>query len=291
MKHLSPPIHLFLVLIVTFLISGCETESGPKVTAPDGVALRFDQVGEGETSIVLVHDWASDRRIWQAQVEFLSKNYQVINVDLPGFGESGDDREDWSMATYGKDIATIVQELGLENVILVGFSMGGPVVVEAAPLIESQVKGIVLVDILHDVNFRVPPSMSKQFQLVMMDLIENPSQDKFVEGGYFKRDFEGSYQKVLEFLEEAPIEKWREVLAQNMNWMNEYSIESIKAVKAPIKAINSERFPTNEDSFREYSSAFEATIIENAGHVLMWDAADEFNQSLDSYIQQLISNP
>jgi pimeloyl-ACP methyl ester carboxylesterase len=51
-------------------------------------------------------------------------------------------------------------------------------------------------------------------------------------------------------------------------------------VIAPIIAINSDLRPANAEAFRNYARSFEARIVPDTGHLLMWDAPDQFNRLL-----------
>ena len=78
-------------------------------------------------AVVLIHCWMCDSGIWDNVVPTLAKSYRVVTLDLPGHGVSGKDRKEWSMAAFGADVATVVNALRLDRVILVGHSMGGAV--------------------------------------------------------------------------------------------------------------------------------------------------------------------
>jgi pimeloyl-ACP methyl ester carboxylesterase len=106
----------------------------------DGVEIRYDVYGKGEPAIVLVHGWALDRALWEGQVPGLSKLHRVITLDLPGHGESGKNRSQWTMAAFGQDVKAVVDASGAKQVILVGHSMGGPVVLEAARAMREKLK-------------------------------------------------------------------------------------------------------------------------------------------------------
>ena len=58
-------------------------------------------------------------------------------------GESGGGRQRWTMAAFGDDVAAVVRHLGLGEVVLIGHSMGGDVVVETALRLGGQVLGVV----------------------------------------------------------------------------------------------------------------------------------------------------
>ena len=287
MKQINPFLtYAFIVLL--FIINGCKSELITTVDSFDGVSISFDNEGKGETTIILVHGWSNNRSIWDAQVSHFSEKYRVIAVDLPGFGKSGNNRSEWTIASYGKDISTIIQQLKLKKVVLVGFSLGAPIVIEAANEVPDHVIGVVLVDDLQEVEMQIPPPMAHYFDSVMMDLINNPTKEKLVGNGFFKKNVDSAFHRVVAFLEGVSHIGWRESLAGYIKWQNEHCTNSIKTVKAPIIAINSDLQPTNVEAFRKYAPTFKAKIVEDVGHVIMWDNTEEFNRLLEESIQEFL---
>ena len=126
-------------ITLLFLNTGCLTKTKTTIESFDGVNISFDNEGKGDPVIILIHGWANTRNIWEAQISHFSEKYQVIAVDLPGFGKSGNNRIDWSTESYGKDIAAIIQGLNLNKVVLVGFSLGAPISIECANLIPDHI--------------------------------------------------------------------------------------------------------------------------------------------------------
>jgi pimeloyl-ACP methyl ester carboxylesterase len=114
-------------------------------TSPDGVPIAFEDHGTGSPSLVLVHGWSCDRTYWRGQAE-LAERHRVVTIDLAGHGESGSDRQSWTMPAFGGDVAAVVEQLGIDDAVLIGHSMGGDAIVEAALLLPGRVRGLVWVD-------------------------------------------------------------------------------------------------------------------------------------------------
>ncbi len=283
------PILIYASIIILFIINGCLNEPITTIDSFDGVSISLDNEGKGEPTIILVHGWSNNRSIWDAQISHFSEKHQVIAVDLPGFGKSGNNRSEWSIASYGKDISTIIQQLNLKKVVLVGFSLGAPIVIEAANNVPDHVIGIVLVDALQEVERQISPPMAHYIDSVMMDLVNNPTKEKIVGGGYFKKNVDSAYLRIISILEVASHNGWRESLAGGIKWQNEHCTNSIQAVKAPVIAINSDMQPTNAEAFKKYAPTFKAKIVEDVGHLLMWDNTEKFNQLLEESILEFMS--
>ncbi len=282
--------NLFLGYCVIALILfsyGCTNKPGNVAISSDGVKISFDKQGEGEPTLVFVHGWSNNRSIWNAQVSHFSKTYKVITVDLPGFGESGNNRQTWTMASFGEDVATVINKLDLDQVVLVGFSMGAPVVIETAKRVPDHITGLVLVDELHNVEMQYSPEVISYMDSVFMDAVTAPTIEKMKP--FVKRNIEASFERILSMLNGVPKEGWRESLNDMFRWENEDCIESLKKTQAPIISINSDQEPTNVEAFRKYVPSFKVKIIPDVGHLVMWDAPEEFNRLLEESIQEFIN--
>lgn len=277
------------MVCLSLTIFGCLKDASQTVTSSDGVEIHFDRQGNGNPTLIFVHGWGNDRSVWDAQVAHFSKEYEVINVDLPGFGNSGNNREKFTIVSFGGDIATVIRILNLEQVVLIGFSMGAPVVIEAANQVPDQVIGVILVDQLHDVEATNSAEVIGDLEMFFMDLVANPTNEKLLSSGFYRKDTETSFKRVAAMLEGAPRIGWRASLIDALNWLNEDCIDSISRVRAPIIAINSNLQPTNVETFRKYVPSFQAKIVPDTGHLVMWDAPEKFNRMLEESIQELKS--
>jgi pimeloyl-ACP methyl ester carboxylesterase len=274
-----------IIFTILFFYS-CSNEPDNTATSDDGVNIVFDKQGEGNPAIIFVHGWANNRSIWDEQIKHFSKKYAAVAVDLPGFGESGNNRSNWTIKSFGDDVAAVINKLNLSQAVLVGFSMGAPVVIEAANKIPEVVIGVVLVDDMHNIEMKIPPQMVSYIDSVFMDLVENPTNEKLIAGGFYKKNPEESYQKVLSMIKDTSRIGWRESLHSTFQWHNEHCIESLKQLNAPLAAINTDMQPTNAEAFSKYVPSFQLKVIQGAGHVVMWDATEEFNRLLEESIQE-----
>jgi pimeloyl-ACP methyl ester carboxylesterase len=96
---------------------------------------------------VFVHGWSCDRTYWNGQLDHLVGRHEVVAIDLAGHRESGVGREAWTMAVFGLDVVAVVERLGLGSAVMVGHSMGGDVIVEAALRLPDRVTGLAWVDV------------------------------------------------------------------------------------------------------------------------------------------------
>jgi pimeloyl-ACP methyl ester carboxylesterase len=120
--------------------------------SPDGIPIAFDVVGSGDPCLVFVHGWSCDRSYWVNQVRSFAPRHRVVAIDLAGHGESGTDRESWTMPAFGGDVAAVARQIGAADLVLVGHSMGGDVIVEAALQLAGGIRGLVWIDVYDDLD-------------------------------------------------------------------------------------------------------------------------------------------
>src|SRR5215217_340218 len=129
----------------------------------DGVPVHFDVEGTAAQALVFVHGWSCDRRYWRCQMPYFAQRYRVLAVDLAGHGASGAHREAWTMAAFANDVVAAIDELELESSVLIGHSMGGDVIVEAALRLGGRVKGLVWVDTYRTLGDPLEPAETEAF--------------------------------------------------------------------------------------------------------------------------------
>lgn len=106
----------------------------PKVAPPtgwfttsDGAEIPYRIKGSGP-ALVMVHGWSQSGAMFQHQLDGLSDRYTVVVPDVRGHGEAPEPSGGLRMSRLGRDLAELIDHLGLERVHLLGWSMGVSVV-------------------------------------------------------------------------------------------------------------------------------------------------------------------
>ena len=95
--------------------------------------------------IVLVHGWGMNVRVWDLTLSALFEaGHQVVALDHRACGLSDKDFDDVSIDAVGSDVVRLCETLGLDGVVLNGWSLGGAVVVDAAAKLGGRLGGLVL---------------------------------------------------------------------------------------------------------------------------------------------------
>jgi pimeloyl-ACP methyl ester carboxylesterase len=254
-----------------------------RAESADGTSIAYTDTGTGDGALVFVHCWSCDRSYWEAQVEDLARDYRVVTVDLAGHGDSGADRKDWTIEAFGHDVEAVVNALKLRTVVLIGHSMGGFVVIEAARLLPGRVIGLIGVDTLHDVEMKFPKDET----------------ERMVKG--LERDFAGTCKPFVKsmFLESSEAELVTEVTDDMCSAPPPIAIASLRAAtsydaaagldaaKVPLRCINGTHIPTNVETNQKHTPSFHVYPIENTGHFPMLERPVEFNRILRQAVEEL----
>ncbi|MBJ7600475.1 MAG: alpha/beta hydrolase [Candidatus Nephthysia bennettiae] len=94
-----------------------------------GLRIAYRRAGQGPT-IVFLHGFFGDSRVWRPQFEGLADEFDVVAWDAPGCGHSSDPPETFRMPEYADCLAGFIRQLGLERPHLVGLSFGGALALE-----------------------------------------------------------------------------------------------------------------------------------------------------------------
>lgn len=97
----------------------------PFVTTADDVQIYYEDAGAGRP-VVLIHGWPLSGASWEYQaVPLAEQGFRVIAYDRRGFGRSEKPSTGYDYDIFASDLATLLEDLDLRDVVLVGFSMGG----------------------------------------------------------------------------------------------------------------------------------------------------------------------
>jgi pimeloyl-[acyl-carrier protein] methyl ester esterase len=108
-------------------------------------SIYFEDLGAGDTALVLIHGWGMSGRCWDGILKpLLEHGLRVVTMDHRGCGRSDHDFADLSIDAIAADVAALVDELNLKSVILNGWSLGGAVATKAASLLGSRCSALVL---------------------------------------------------------------------------------------------------------------------------------------------------
>jgi len=282
---------MLVCFIVLFYASGTSQakDEWPRVAVSrDGTPISYEAYGTGEPTLVFVHGWSCDARYWRAQVPYFSKKHRVVVLDLAGHGHSGSKRSKYTMKAFGEDVQAVTEATNSRNVILIGHSMGGSVIAEAARLMPDIVKGIIGVDTLENIEY---PLTREELDQLLSQL---------------KGDFQaGSREFIKQMIASDMDPLMREWILADVSsappavalgameeMMSQYitgdAAKIFEEIRIPVVVVNGDLWPIDYEANRRHMFSFEAIVLEKADHFLMMDRAEKFNQALEKALEMIL---
>jgi len=258
-------------------------EESRTVVSADSVEIAYTVRGEGEPALVFVHGWCCDGTYWRDQVDHFSKTHKVVTVDLGGHGKSGMGREAWTIEAFGEDVVAVVEKLGLDDVILVGHSMGGAVNIEAARRMPGHVVGLIGADTYQNLE----QEFSKEQRDGLLSTFRADfagMTEAFVRGMFTPGADSVLVAKVAGDMSSAPPEVGIGAMESLLGYK---TVGAFEGLKIPVYAINSDLFPTDVEAGRRQAYSFEVTYMPGRGHFVMLEDPETFDTLLAGVIDEI----
>ncbi len=282
---------LLLIGLVVFLWTsrtpGNWADGGREVTvtAPDGTPIRCMAWGEGEPALVFIHGWSCDGGYWRHQVQPFAADHRVVALDLAGHGNSGGQRQDYTMEAFGRDVVAVLEALDIGDAVLVGHSMGGPVAVEAALAAPARVRGVVGVDNFQDPSFTLTAEQIAGFAGAMQADFPG-TVEPWVLGMFPAGSDTALAVRIAADMASAPPSVGVSAITRTLEWMGGGGNARLTALKVNLTTVSSDNPPTDVEGNRALVPGFKARILPGTGHFLMLEKPAEFNALLAEAIAE-----
>jgi len=252
----------------------------------DGVRIHYLEAGSGRP-IVFIPGWTMPAWIWQAQFNTFSKKYHVIAVDPRSQGESGKATYGLLPETRARDYKELIDQLGLKQPVLVGWSMAcGELLKFAEEFGTDEIGGLVLVD-----GF-IPAKPSPELFVAMSGWMNQLQQDRqkhadsFVRGMFKKPHSEAYIERVIRASMQVPTDT-AVVLIYNMIAVKDFSKGLARIDRPLLFAYQPESQSTADFLKSKIGDKLRLERFDGDGHALFVDDPEKFNRMLESFVQNL----
>lgn len=292
---MKPLFYLLTSIVLSGMLLSCNgisksPGSNAKMAIHDnGVNIAYTDTGKNDTALLFVHGWCINKSYWTNQATYFGKKYRVIAIDLPGFGESGKNRNQWNTLTFSRDVDSVIKQLDLKKVILIGHSMSGDIVLQAAVDNPKQVIGLVVVDVFKNVKESAPQSAKeKKDYATAIDSLKHHFKkiafEYFNQSLFYTTTTAAVKTRVLNDVAHVDTSIAAACMEDNGDF-NE--IAKLKAAKTKLYLINSDVEPTDTTHLASNQIPFKLLYIHATGHFPMIEKPREFNTLLDKAIADI----
>lgn len=277
----------FLILFAPFPASGQEA-AGPRsglFTTSDGVQLHYLEAGSGP-AIVFVPGWTMPAEIWSEQIQEFSKRYRVVALDPRSQGRSEKVTEGHYPERRARDVYELVQQLGLEPAVLVGWSLGVPELLTYVDQFGTEsIESLVLVDgfIGADHDPAAPNPLRGMLRAVHVDR-------KAHAAAFVRSMFRSARsEEYLIWLTDASLETptntafvlLGHLMVSNGDWRG-----ALEKVDRPLLYIVTAQLAGQAEMVKARLPEAQVEVFERAGHALFIDEAERFNRLLEAFLSK-----
>ncbi|WP_375785523.1 alpha/beta fold hydrolase [Bradyrhizobium sp. Pha-3] len=276
-----------------------ETFPGPtlrpfKLQFGEQTIAGFESAGTGR-DILLIHGNSSSSQIWQKQLQGpLGAKYRLVSIDLPGHGSSSpapDPGHGYSGAGYASCIAAAAKELGLKNAVVVGWSLGGHAVLNAAPSL-PMAAGLMI--------FGTPPiaktpdGFSGFKGLSATTFTPAPSDAEIA--AWLKTVFAPDYAPLPAFVDtdfrrtDGNARGYLGASVQAGRFADE--VEIVRGLRVPLAIVHGSEEQMVDLGYLQRLPAptlwrGQVQVIDGAGHATQWERAEAFDELVDAFASSL----
>lgn len=255
----------------------------------DGANIHYEITGSGPT-LVLIHGFALDSRLWDSQIEAFSKKYKVLRYDLRGFGKS--DLPGSKPYSHSKDLKVLLDHLEIATVYILGLSLGGMVAIDFALKYPEKVDALITADSALD-GFDLI-EFGKSFEnVVNLAFSSGIDEAKAYFGSLDLFKPASKIPAVADHLWNilADYSGWHFMNENPANWSDPPAIQQLEKIQSPTLVIIGEN---DSSEFHEISDILDQEIIGSrkevilgVGHLSNLENPEKFNEVVGGFPNNL----
>lgn len=236
--------------------------------------------GTHKKSIFFIHGSGGDHSLWSFQYAKLHKDFNIVGVNLPGHGGS-EGKGESDIKEYTKWMKKLLAVLRLPNAVLVGHSLGAAIALNFAAGFAPLIKGVVAVG--GGLKMPVNPSI--------FELLQTAPETAFEMMCKFSLAKE-SRAIFTEPLKKSMATANVEALYNDLAACDKMDLtQDVQKIKLPVLIVCGTQDKMTPPGLSEQIAAgisdARLCLIEGAGHMVMMEKAQEFNEALNSFVQSL----
>ena len=260
--------------------------------------IWYDECGAGQP-ILFVHGWCMSSAIWGLQRSALATQYRVVTLDLRGHGQSGlPEAAMAGFSGYADDVVRVVEQLDLQGMVAVGWSLGAQALLKAWPRLKDRLDGLVLVGATPRFSAAphfpcgLPPKEAEGMRLKVRRSLER-ALDGFHRNLFVEHELDDPVvaQQVAEQLEQVVMPQPAAALAGLEALMEEELMEEAAQVSCPTLLLHGDQdrvcLPEASAWLSQAIRNSQRTLYAGCGHALFLSRARQFNHDLLKFVGDL----
>jgi pimeloyl-ACP methyl ester carboxylesterase len=279
-----PALIFALSLAIAPAVSAKDAPTGNSGYATlDGARIHYVNYGKGSEALVLVHGWTSNLDFWRDQFSDLAKRNRVIAIDLPGHGLSDKPQVTYSMDLFARAVNAVLEKEKVKRAVLVGHSMGTPVIRQFYRKYPEKTLALVIVD------GSLRPFADKALVERVMAGFRGPNYKQV--GEQMLNGMSGPNLSAAdrERIKASMMATPQYVMVGAMEGMVDDSIWGLDKINVPVLAVMAKSpfyGPDTEQTYRTTAPNMDFQMWEGVGHFLMMEKPKQFNDAVIAFLDK-----
>ncbi|MEP7373925.1 MAG: alpha/beta hydrolase [Chitinophagaceae bacterium] len=277
-------------LFIVFASCNQPNSSKPVDIVRNGLQISYNSCGDADTSLLFVHGWCINKEYWEPQLNYFCARYKIVAIDLPGFGQSGKNRTAWNFDEYTEDIKAVIEQLHLKNVILIGHSMSGDLILNVSNKYPRLLAGIVGVDNLHEPGSPMSTDQQKETAAFfnMLSSAFDSTVNRYLRPPLFQPSTDTAIvNRVMNSVFTTDSAIAISVLRSVVD-ISQKEKQLMQGLSNKLYLVNSDLVPIKTDSLLKYcGKGFHAELVHGTSHYPMIEKPADFNKALQNVIDSI----
>ena len=285
-------------LLSAFLLFTSLVFASDRFLKLDGARVHYQSYGKGKQAVVFIHGWTCDLTFWRGQEPVYTAHRSLL-VDLPGHGESDKPQNAYPTEFFARGIDAAMRDAGVEQAVLIGHSLGGPIAHAFLRLFPQKVAAIVLVDSSIAAPALPLRNSRQQAERARLQLAQLQQRAANLRGPAGEQNFLRSVENMFSDRTSAELRNQiRTAMLATHEHVRAAAVTSVSKL-APLPLDTNYNLPAiaiqaaskgvaaRYQTMRKMLPQLQLEKWEKYGHFLMMEDPERFNRSLERFLASL----
>ena len=265
----------------------------------NGLNHFYDESGSGDP-FVLIHGAFVDTGLWDSQFAYFAKRYRVVRYDLRGHGQTGpSELPTYTIDGFADDLESLILELGLEQPIICGMSLGGMIAQAYAVRATANIRALILADTAVSVSLTLSDKLQRYVlfpKWAMKLTIRLLSARNFTRFSFWlakvtrSGEWFGQDETTAEYVRNQMLRMSDSEYLKIYDAIYGFGIQPLEQIRAPTLVLNGEFeskavFRHAEELLRRVPHV-ESAIVPGAGHTSNMENPEAFNRLAEDFLNR-----
>lgn len=286
------PINFLALVLVSASVAAAQ-QSAKSAVSPDGesrfakldgAGIHYKSYGKGDEAIVLIHGWGGSLDVWSEHIPHLRRTRnRALAISLPGHGQSDKPQITYSMDFYARAVEAVMRDAKVKRAVLVGHSMGTPVMRQFYRQYPQKTLGLVIVD------GALRPFGDKKLMDGIMAGFRGPNYREVGKQMFAGMSGPNLSPEIRERIQASFLNTPQHVLVSAMEGMADDSIWGQDKINVPVLAVmaKSPFWPADMEQFyRSIAPNLDFQMWDGVGHFLMMEKPEQFDDAVIAFLDK-----